>query len=131
MAIIDDIVQPDVLTGFVRMVPQPANLVLNRFLPDRQIGNVEAAIEQLTKKNRVARFRSFDAEVHTSKRDSFQRSKIKLPPVGSRLPIAEQEHLMLQVVATGGDNRKSYVDAIYEDATTLTGEVRNRTELAR
>lgn len=131
MAIIDDYVPADVLTGFVRTVPQPANLVLNRFLPDRQIGNVEAAIEQLTKKNRVARFRAYDAETHISRRDSFQRSRIKLPPLGSKLPIAEQEHLMLQVVSTGGDNRNQYVNAIYDDAATLSGEVRNRMELAR
>jgi hypothetical protein len=129
--IVDDFVQPEVLTGFVREVPTPANLVLNQILPDRLIGNVEAAIDQLTRTNRAAQFRSFDAETPIGQRDSFQRSKIKLPPLGQKLPIAEQETLMLERVRTGGDNRDAYVEAIYDDAATLVGNVRRRMELAR
>lgn len=129
--IIDDYVQPEVLTGFVREVPQPATLMLNRFLPDRTIGNVEAAIDKLTRTNRAAAFRSFDSETAVGQRDSFQRSKIKLPPLGEKLPIAEQETLMLERARSGGDNRNAYVQAIYDDATTLVGNVRRRMELAR
>jgi len=129
--IIDDYVQPEVLTGFVREVPTPANLVLNQFLPDRLIGNVEAAIDQVTRTNRAAQFRSWDTETPIGQRDSFQRSKIKLPPIGQKLPIAEQEHLMLERVRTGGDNRNGYIEAIYDDAATLAGNVRRRMELAR
>lgn len=129
--IIDDYIQPEVLTGFVRQVPTPANLMLNQFLPDRNIGNVEAAIDQLTRTNRVAAFRSWDTETPVGQRDSFQRSKIKLPPIGQKLPIAEQETLMLERVRTGGDNRNGYIEAIYNDAETLAGNVRRRMELAR
>ena len=39
--IVDDIIEPAVLTGFVREVPTPSNLLLNRFLPDRQIGDID------------------------------------------------------------------------------------------
>lgn len=131
MAIIDDYVDPIELTGFVREVPQPSALVLNQFLPDKFIGNVEAAIDKLTRTNRAAKFRSWDAESPIGQRDSFQRSKIKLPPISEKLPIAEQEHLMLERVRTGGDNRDAYVDAIYNDAVTLTGNIRRRMELAR
>jgi len=129
--IIDDFIQPEVLTGFVREVPQPSNLMLAQFLPDRQIGNVEAAIDQVTRTNRAAQFRSWDAEVPVGQRDSFARSKIKLPPLGEKLPVAEQETLMLERVRTGGDNRNGYIEAIYDDATILTGNVRRRMELAR
>lgn len=129
--IIDDYIQPEVLTGFVREVPQPANLALAQFLPDRNIGNVEAAIDQLTRTNRAAEFRSWDTETPVGQRDSFQRSKIKLPPIGQKLPIAEQETLMLERVRTGGDNRNAYVEAIYDDAAILSGNVRRRMELAR
>lgn len=131
MPIIDDYIQPEVLTGFVREVPQPANLLLAQFLPDRQIGNVEAAIDQVTKTNRAASFRSWDAETPVGQRDSFARSKIRLPPLGEKLPIAEQETLMLERVRTGGDNRNGYIEAIYNDAATLAGNVRRRMEVAR
>jgi hypothetical protein len=129
--IIDDYVQPVVLTGFVREVPTPTPLILNQVLPDRRIGNVEAALDQMTRTNRTAKFRAWDAETPVGQRDSFQRSKIKLPPLGEKLPIAEQEHLMLETARTGGDNRNAYVAAIYDDAETLTGDVLRRMELAR
>lgn len=131
MPIIDDYVDPVVLTGFVREVPTPSVLILNQFLPDRLIGNVEAAIDQVTKTNRAAKFRSFDSETPIGSRDSFQRSKIKLPPIGEKLPVAEEETLMLERARSGGDNRNAYVEAIYDDAAILVGNVRRRMELAR
>jgi hypothetical protein len=129
--IIADYVLPSVLTGYVREVPIPSQLLLSRFLPDRMIGNVEAAIDQVTKTNRAAQFRSWDAESPIAQRDSFQRSKIKLPPISQKIPVAEQEALMLEQVRSGGDNRNAYVEAIYNDAANLTGNVRRRMELAR
>jgi hypothetical protein len=131
MAIIDDYVDPIVLTGFVREIPQPANLVLNQVLPDRVIGNIEAALDKVTRTNRAAEFRAFDTETPIGTRDSMQRAKIRLPAIGQKIGVAEQEHLMLERVRTGGDNRNAYVQAIYDDATTLTGNVRRRMELAR
>jgi hypothetical protein len=131
MPIIDDYIQPEVLTGFVREVPEPSQLVLNQVLPDRQIGNVEAAIDQVTRTNRAAQFRAWDSETPVGERDSFQRSKIKLPPIGQKLPVSEQETLMLERVRTGGDNRNGYIEAIYRDAEILAGNVRRRMELAR
>lgn len=131
MAIIDDYVDPIFLTGFVREVPTPSVLALSQFLPDRMIGNVEAAIDQVTKTNRAAMFRSWDTETPIGQRDSFSRSKIKLPPIGEKLPVAEEETLMLERVRTGGDNRNGYVEAIYNDASILVNNVRRRMELAR
>jgi hypothetical protein len=131
MAIVDDYIEPAVLTGFIREVPTPYSLFLNRFLPDRQIGDIEAAIEQLTRTNRAAQFRAWDTETPVSKRDTFRRDKVKLPPLGVKLPIGEHERLMLERVRSGGDNRNSYVQAIYNDAEQLTREVRNRMEIAR
>lgn len=129
--IIDDYINPVVLTGFVREVPTPYNLFLNRFLPDRNIGDVEAAIDQVTRTNRAAQFRAWDTETPIGQRDAFQRSKVKLPPLGQKTPIGEQERLMLERVRTGGDNRNGYVTAIYDDAEINTRAVHNRMELAR
>ncbi len=129
--IVDDFIEPAVLTGYVREVPSPYNLMLSEFLPDRNIGDIEAAIDQVTRTNRAAQFRAWDTETPIGQRDRFQRSKVKLPPLGQKLPIGEQERLMLERIRTGGDNRNGYVQAIYDDAAQLSREVRNRMELAR
>lgn len=128
---IDDYMSATTLTGFVREVPLPSNLILNQFLPDRYIGDIEAAMEQVTRTNRAAKFRAWDSETHVSRRDQFQRSRVKLPPIGVKLPIGEYERLMLERARTGGDNRDAYVEAIYDDAAQLTREIFNRMELAR
>jgi len=131
MAIINDYVDPVVLTGFVREVPQPSQLMLAEFLPDRLIGNIEAAIDKVSKTNRAAEFRAYDTETPIGTRDSMQRSKIRLPAIGQKIGVAEEEHLMLETIRTGGDNRNAYVAAIYDDAEKLVGNVRRRMELAR
>lgn len=129
--IVDDYIQPTVLTGFVRETPTPRNLILNRFLPDRNIGDIEAAIDQVTRTNRAAMFRAWDTETPIGQRDAFQRSRVKLPPLGIKRPIGEQERLMLERIRTGGDNRNGYVQAIYDDAELGAREVHNRMEIAR
>lgn len=129
--IVDDYIEPAVLTGFVRTVPSPYALTLNQFLPDRQIGDIEAAMEQVTRTNRAAQFRAWDTETPIGQRDTFQKSRVKLPPLGIKLPIGEYERLMLERIRTGGDNRDGYVEAIYNDAETATRNVLNRMELAR
>lgn len=129
--LIDDYIEPAVLTGFVREVPTPYQLILNRFLPDRQINDFEAAIEQVTRTNRAAQFRAWDTETPVGQRDAFQRSKVKLPPLGIKTPIGEYERLMLERIRTGGDNRDGYIEAIYADAEINTKSVYNRMELAR
>lgn len=129
--IVDDYIEPAVLTGYVREVPSPYALTLNQFLRDRNIGDIEAAIDQVTKTNRAAKFRAWDTETPIGQRDTFQRSKVKLPPLGIKLPIGELERLMLERIRTGGDNRDAYVEAIYNDAETATRNVLNRMELAR
>jgi hypothetical protein len=122
--IVDDFIEPAVLTGFVREVPSPYALTLNTFLPDRNIGDIEAAIDQVTRTNRAAKFRSWDTETPIGQRDTFQRSRVKLPPLGIKLPIGEYERLLLERIRTGGDNRDAY-------AVTATRNVLNRMELAR
>ncbi len=129
--IVDDYIEPAVLTGFVREVPSPYALTLNQFLPDRQIGDIEAAMDQVTRTNRAAKFRAWDTETPIGQRDAFQRSRVKLPPLGIKIPIGEYERLLLERIRTGGDNRDGYVNAIYDDAETATRNVLNRMELAR
>lgn len=129
--IVDDVVEPAVLTGFVREVPTPVNLMLSRFLPDRQIQDIEAAMDQVTRTNRAAKYRAWDSEAFVGQRDTFRRSKVKIPPLGVQRVIGEQERLMLERISTGGDNRFGYIEAIYADAEIGAREVMNRVEISR
>ncbi|MEU0078559.1 major capsid protein [Micromonospora tulbaghiae] len=129
--IVDDYIEPATLTGFVREVPAPAFLNLNRWLPDVYIADIEAAVSQVEQTNRVAKFRAFDAETEVGQRDTWRKSSIRIPPVGLKLPIMEEERLKLERSRTGGNNYDAYVRTIYNDSANLTGYVYNRVELAR
>ncbi len=131
MPIIDEYIEPAVLTGFVREVPQPYQLVLNRYLPDRQINDIEATMEEVVRTNRAAKFRAWDSEVFIGQRDQFERRKVALPPIGIKTPLGEFERVMLERVRTGGDNRDALVESIYDDAANNARAVYNRMELAR
>lgn len=129
--IVDDYIDAPTLTGFVREVPAPAFLTLNRWLPDVLIPDIEAAVTELEQTNRVAEFRAFDAETAIGKRDTFRRSAIRIPPVGLKIPIMEEERLKLERSRTRGDNYVAYENAIYNDAANISRYVHNRMELAR
>lgn len=131
MTIDTDYVDPATLTGFVRELPAPRNWFLNQFLPDREVRDIETAVEQLTRTNRAAKFRAFDAETPIGQRDSFKRDRIQLPPLGEKLIVSEFERLQLERVRSRGDNTEALADAVYDDAEVITGHVRARMELAR
>lgn len=132
MAIVfDGPVTPDALTAFVREVPSPADQVLNRILPDRVLNRNTVDLSELTRTNRTARFRAFDARLHVSERDVVATKQVKLPPLSSSVSVGEFERLQLEFARLGGTNQAAIVDAIYDDATNLTREVRARMEQAR
>lgn len=132
MAIVfDGPVTPDALTTFVREVPTPADQVLNQLLPDRYFTKNSIDVQEITRTNRTARFRAFDARLHVSQRDTSTLKQVKLPPLSTSLSMGELERLQLEFARTGGTNQEAIVDAIYDDATNLTREVLTRMEQAR
>lgn len=132
MAILyDGPVLPDDLTTFVRAVPQPFELMLNQVLPDSLIQTNRVDIGIITRTNRTARFRAYDANLHVAQRDQGQVSTIQLPPLSDSLAMGELERLRLEYARTGGTNTSAFIDAIYNDAEQLTRNVQNRMELAR
>lgn len=132
MAIVfDGPVTPDALTTFIRTVPTPANYVLNQILPDRTIGSNKVDISEVTRTNRAAKFRAFDGRIHRSERDSLTTSTVNLPPLSSMNGMGELERLQLEAARQRGGSQSAIIDAIYNDAELLTGEVRTRMELAR
>lgn len=126
-----DYVTPDVLTGFVRETPGRVNWILNRFLPDRLVRDIEAVIDQVTQTNRAAKFRAYDAETPIGKRDQWSRKRVILPPIGQKTVVTEFEKLQLERLRLGGDDTAALADAIYDDAVVNTRAVRARMELAR
>lgn len=124
-------VSPDDLTVFTRNVPLQQNLVLDRILPDRMILDNKVDIGTLTKTGRTARFRVFDGPIHVARRDVYQTSTVGLPPLSDSIHMGEYERLQLQFARTRGTNDAALMNAIYDDATLLTGNIRRRMELAR
>nr|WP_054050716.1 major capsid protein [Alloactinosynnema sp. L-07]CRK59069.1 Phage major capsid protein \ len=131
MIVFDGPVAPDAITTFVREVPTSTAHVLDQLLPNRYFNDNEIDFEELTRTNRVARFRTYDGRLHVSSRDSGKTSKVKLPPLSTSLSKGEYERLQLEFARTGGTNNAALEQAIYNDSENLTGEVLNRMELAR
>lgn len=132
MAIVyDGPVLPDDLTDFVREVPVPANFILDQLLPNVYIDTNQVDVGQITRTNRTARFRAYDANLHRAQRDTAQVQTVQLPPLSDTLQMGELERLRLQYARTGGTNQNAFVTAIYNDAENLTRYVQNRMEQAR
>ena len=129
MTILYDLVDPAELTGYVRELPVPAEIGLNRYLPDRLIDDIEAVIDQVSRTNRAAKFRAYDAETPIGKRDAFSQSRITLPPLGQKTLIGEYERLLLQRLQ--GANNGTLARAIYDDVDLNARAVQIRMELAR
>jgi hypothetical protein len=128
---IDDYVSPVELTWYAREVPQPANLILDQFLGNTQINHIEAEIGEIRKTNRAARFRSWDTPVAIGKRDTFESHRVKIPPLGQKLPVGEYEQLQLALARTGGNDRAAMIEAIYNDTDNNVRSIYNRIEIAR
>lgn len=132
MAIVfDGPVLPDDLTVFVREVPLPNLIWLQNLLPDKHVQYNRVDVGTLTKTGRTAKFRAYDSPVHRNQRDSATLTTVKLPPVSDSLSMGELERLQIEFARTGGTNQAAFIDAIYNDATTLTQNVQRRMELAR
>lgn len=128
---IDDYITPAELTWYAREVPSPANLLLERFLPARQINHIEAELGEITRTNRAARFRSWDTPVGIGKRDTFETRRVKIPPLGQKLPVGEYEMLQLSLARTGGNDRAAMIEEIYRDTDNNVRSIYNRLEIAR
>lgn len=129
--VLDGPVLPADLTTFVRSVPNPANYILNQVLPDVLISDNRVDLGIITRTNRMARFRAYDANLHRAQRDTATTSIVQLPPLSDTLVMGELERLQLEFARTGGTNTSAFVNAIYNDAEQLTRNVLHRMEFAR
>jgi hypothetical protein len=128
---IDDYITPAELTWYAREVPSPLNLILEQFLPNVQINHIEAEIGEVTRTNRAARFRSWDTPVGIGRRDYAESRRVKIPPLGQKLPVGEYEQLQLALARTGGNDRAAMIEEIYKDTDNNVRSIYNRVEIAR
>jgi len=129
--VFDGPVTPDALSTFVRQVPPSPAFALDQILPNKYLDKNSVDFAELVKTNRTARFRAYDGRLHVSQRDTFSMKEVKLPPLSTSLSVGEYEKLQLEFARTQGTNQSALVNAIYNDAENLTGEILNRMELAR
>lgn len=128
---IDDYISPAELTWYAREVPSPANLILEQFLPNVPINHIEAELGEVLRTNRAAKFRSWDTPVSIGKRDTFETRRVKIPPLGQKLPVGEYEMLQLALARTGGNDRAAMIEEIYKDTDNNVRSIYNRVELSR
>ncbi|BDB58981.1 MULTISPECIES: major capsid protein [Rhodococcus] len=123
-------VAPDALITFVRRVPTPADNVLSQIFPTVYSDKNTVDFAEIVKKNRTAKYRSFDGAIHVSERDVGSEARVPLAPLSSSIGVGEYERLQLEFARTGGTFKEALATAVYNDAENLTREVLNRVELA-
>lgn len=131
MAIVFDApVGPDAGTEFSRAVPVNAENTLVTEAPERTVLGNTINFAEIVRRNRTARYRSFDGRVHVSERDSANGGSVGMIPLSTSSNMGEYERLQLEFARTQGTNSAALVDAIYDDVEQLTLEVHARLEQA-
>lgn len=122
-------IAPATLTGYARAVPDPTVHVLKRFLPDRPVDSIEVLMDKLTRSNRAARFRTWDAETPIGKRPVSEERRVKLPPIGEKRVLGEWETMQLAMLQ--GVNPQVVANAALDDTADNVLAIYRRMELAR
>jgi hypothetical protein len=128
--VFDAPVEPDDLTLFTREVPVNSELSLLAQADVRFVTDNKVAWGEITRRNRTARFRSYDGRIHRSTRDTAEEKYVKLPPLSTSYSTGEYERLQLEFARTGGTRSEALANAIYNDGENGTREVQARMEQA-
>ena len=121
---------PDQLTAYIRVQPLPTGNILSALMPEEFKPENQVDFLQIVKKTRTAKYRTFDGRISVSSRDRGSQTRVPLAPLSSSIGLGEYERLQLQYAKLGGTAKEMLQQAIYDDAERLTGEIRNRVELA-
>ncbi len=131
MAIVFDApVNPDALSAFVRNVPVPSDLALLNAFPTRNNLTNTVNFAEIVKRNRTARYRTYDGRIHVSDRDNGSTASVGMIPLSDSRNKGEYERLQLEFARVNGTNTAALADAIYNDAQDLTENIFRRVELA-
>lgn len=130
MLVFDAPVSNGALTSFVREVPLDSELSLLAASNQRTINSNQIDWDEITRRNRTARYRAWDGRIHVSQRDAGSSKQVNLLPLSTSVNMGEYERLQIEFARTGGTNKGALVDAIYNDSERLTREVHARLEQA-
>lgn len=120
----------DTLTFLAREVPTPNGLTLLNAFPTKESRTNKVDFAEITKRNRTARYRTFDGRLHITDRDTGTSASVSMIPLSDGRNTGEYERLQMLFAQVGGTNVSQLVDAIYQDVEDLTKFVYNRVELA-
>ena len=130
MIVIDGPVSPQDAIAFVRSIPvdigRPLLAAANVTTTDRN----EVSFSEIVRRNRMAKYRTFDGMIAASQRDSGRSVKVTMPPFSTSLSMGEYELLQREFARTGGTNTSALTSAVYDDLDRLTSEMYNRAEFA-
>lgn len=130
MPLLNDLIDPQELVGFVRELVFPDLAILDDLLPDRQVDNIEYEVMKDTRADvDAAEYRSFDAEAGIGDRPGAQRLRGRIAPISRKIRLGEEDRLRNESQQTGDTRR--LVDAIFDDAANMTRSVRARVTLAK
>ena len=133
--IVYDLIPPQLLIDYVRaydieVLRPEAQLTLDRFLPNRQVADLDFRIRKGALNDvDAAEYRSFDTPAVMTSRPGVQYIRGSLGPVSRQIPLGEEEFLRSQTLLRGTND--PIVQAIYDDSERMLRAVQVRIELAR
>lgn len=125
-----DLIDPRVVTAFVRQLPEDPRFGLNVALPDVETQSIEFAIDEITSQNDAASFRAFDAPVEIGSEPSMVRRSGELPALGRGYLVGEYARL-LQEQLRGSNISDEMLRLVLSRAQRGVAAIRARMEKAR
>ena len=121
---------PDQITWVMRSIPTPDDLVLSREVPTRTIQSDKVRWGEVTRRNRIAKYRAYDGAIARARRDGAADQYMTLAPFSNSLMAGEYETLQKQYALMAGGNRAVLINAIMDDTQILMDSMYNRVEKA-
>jgi len=132
---ITDLIDPQELIDYVRawdyeVLRPEAQLMLDQFLPNRQVDDLEFRIRKGALNDvDVAEYRAWDTQPRMTARPGTKYIEGSLGPVSRQIPLGEEEMLRMRSLERGTND--PIVNAIFDDAERMVRSVQARVELAR
>lgn len=123
-------VAPDELTYAIRNLSPRPELVLSNIAPVTVSNSNTVRWGEITRRNRLAKYRAFDGPIAVSTRDGAEDRMVRLAPFSNSLNLGEYERLQQEFLRLGGSQTEALVSAIYDDARQLVDSMHCRVEKA-
>lgn len=130
MALLTDLIDPQELVDFVRLMEFPDLAVLDDVLPNRRVEDIEYELPVDTRIDvNVSVYRGFDTEANIAKRQGTRRIRGRIPPISEKIVLGEETRLRLEAARSGNNDR--IIEAIFDDAANTARAVTARVVLAK